>query len=154
MRRLLLLTAASSLLLTACAPKRIPGTEIDDTDETRAVIQVMDDYRKAVEREDANAILALLSDDFRDNGGTGTAADDVDKARLQAELPARFQKLDNIRLELTVKKLVFEEEAALATYNYSYSFQMGPDGKLQSDTDIKQMTLVRRDGKWKIQSGI
>ncbi len=153
MRRLLLLTAAA-LLFSACTPRRIPGTEIDDTAESRKIIGVMEEYRKAVEREDPEAIIALLTEDFRDNGGTGAPGDDVDRDRLKAELPERFAKLENIRLELTVKKLAVELDTATATYNYSYSFQFGAEGKPQSDADIKQMVLKRKDDKWKIESGI
>ena len=63
-----LLVAAA--LLGGCGPKRIPGTDIKDSPETRAVGDVIEQYRLAVERRDPNAVLALVSRKYFDNAGT------------------------------------------------------------------------------------
>ena len=57
-RAVLLLLAASAF--AACGPKRIGDTDIVDSTYARAVLGVVDDYRKAAERRDADAVLAVV----------------------------------------------------------------------------------------------
>lgn len=154
MKRLLLISAAC-LLSLACMPRRIPGTEIDDTSETRAILSVMEQYRQALEARDAEQLLSLVSPNFKDNSGTATIDDDFDFQRLKAELPGYLSKLENVRLEMTVRKIQVAEGAARAIYTYTTSFRMPALApKPQSDSEIKEMAFERLDGHWKIISGI
>ena len=74
------------LLTAACASKRIPGTELEDTDDTRAILAVMERYRSALEAKDAKAIQGLVSEAFREDGGTETPDDDLTYANLGEHL--------------------------------------------------------------------
>lgn len=143
--------------VSACAPHKIPGTDIDDTSDTRAVLEVVNAYRQAVERRDASAVAALADESFRDDGGSASPEDDLDFERLKTVLPARLQKLHDLRLDLTVKRVEFDDEQHVVrvTYSYQVTFKM-PDytSRPQSETDIKQMTLKYVDKGWKITSGI
>ena len=58
---LLTLAGLAALALLACGAKRIPGTEIRDTPETRAVVAAIEAYRQAAEKRDAEAVMALVS---------------------------------------------------------------------------------------------
>ena len=49
MQKFILLAAVLALALTGCSPKKIPGTDLDDTSETRAVIDVLQKYRDSFE---------------------------------------------------------------------------------------------------------
>ncbi len=62
------------VLAVGCSTKRIPGTEIDDNDETRAIPKVNEQDRMAVEARDANRVIGLVADTFRDNGGSEAGA--------------------------------------------------------------------------------
>jgi hypothetical protein len=152
---LLLLVLAVSL---GCMAKKIPGTDIDDTSDTRGVVETLNKYRAAVEKKDSNELIGLFDESFRDDGGTSSADDDLDFARLRTALPQRFERWEDIRLDMNVRKVEFDEGSANArvTYTYTVSFRMPSlSQKTQTETDIKQMTLKRvsRDG-WKITSGI
>ena len=39
--------------VVGCAPKKIPGTDINDNDDTRAILDLIEAYRRAYEKEDA-----------------------------------------------------------------------------------------------------
>ena len=72
-------------LRRGCSPKRIPGTEIEDTGDNRAVYEVVRAYQKALEGRDAAAILALVSPDYFDAAGT------PDPGRRPRPRPARAE---------------------------------------------------------------
>lgn len=144
-------------LLAACAPKRIPGTDINDTSDSRAILQTMERYRAALEALDAKAIVALVSPEFRDDVGTETPDDDLTYANLQSHLEALFSKIKSPRVEMSVRRLVFNDagDAAVATYYWKASWRMpGLTQRSDQDSELKQMLLKRVDGQWKIVSGI
>src|SRR5579859_4741413 len=95
---------ASAILLVGCGARRIPGTDIEDNEDTRAILKVMEQYRTAVEARDADGVIRLASESFKDDGGTATPEDDLDYAGLQKKLPKRFARLDDIHLDLSIRK--------------------------------------------------
>jgi hypothetical protein len=153
-----ILTVVATLALAGCAHQKIAGTEIDDTDDTRAILNVIETYRQAVEKRDAQTIVALAHESFRDDGGSANPDDDLTYQDLGSKLPVRMSRLDDIRLEVSVRKIEFDEEASIAraTYTYTTSFKLpNLTPKAQSEGEIKQMTFKRADKKaWKITSGI
>jgi hypothetical protein len=156
-RWVLLAATAVALAASGCAAKKIPGTEIDDNTDTRAVLDVINAYRVAVEHRDAQAVVELVDPSFRDDGGSANPEDDLDYRNLGAVLGSRLDKVKDLRLDLTVRRIEFDEEGlrARATYSYQLSFKM-PDytSRSQTEADIKQMTLKRVEKGWKITSGI
>lgn len=152
----------STLAVLAGCVHKIPGTEIDDTADSRAVLDVMTAYRAAVEQRNAQAIIDLADPAFRDDGGSSTPEDDLDYSTLYTSLATRFQRMEEVRLDMNVRKMEFDPQTAAArvTYTYTFSFKMPTlSGRTQTDTDIKQMMLKRtdeKDGKarWRIVSGI
>jgi hypothetical protein len=157
--RQLLVVSCALTLVSACAPRRIPGTEIDDTDDTRAILGVMEKYRTAVERKDAQQIITLVSDSFKDDLGTPAPDDDLDFARLRERLPGILSQVDDPHLEMTVRKIeIIPADKTLnarAVFTYTTSFRMpGLSSKRQSDSEIKEMWFARVGEDWKIVSGI
>ncbi len=146
-----------ALSVAACTPKLIPGTNIHDTDDTRAILDVMDRYRRAVESRDINQLMPLLADSFHDDMGTSTPDDDLDYARLRAEQPQRFARLSDVRVDMTVRKVEIDDEqqVARAVYTYTTSFKMpGLSDRPVTDSEIKEMRFKRVGDQWKITSGI
>lgn len=156
MRTSLVMMAA--VALSGCALHKIPGTDIDDTSDTRAILEVVGKYRNAVEARNTQAIIELADESFRDDGGSATPDDDLEYKTLFSALPARFQRWDDVRLDLSVRRIELNPEASAArvTYSYTMSFRMPSlTQRTQSETDIKQMVLKRAGDKdWKIVSGI
>lgn len=147
-----------ALAITGCMPKKIPGTELDDTTDTRAVIDVLQKYRVAVESKNADAIIKLTDPSFRDDGGSSSPDDDLDYGSLGARLGARLAKVSDLKLDVTIRRIEFDTEGTVArvTYSYQMSFRMPEySSRTQSENDLKQMLLKRvGDQEWKITSGI
>ena len=158
MRSLLIPLSLLAVLLVGCTPKKIPGTDLDDTSETRQIIDVLQKYRVAVEHKDLDTLLKMADPSFRDDGGSVNPEDDLDYAGLKTRLPERLAKVTDLKLDLTIKRIELDEEEKFArvTYSYQLTFKV-PDytTRTQSENDIKQMVL-KRDGSdgWKIASGI
>jgi hypothetical protein len=152
-------TAFALLLiaLSACSPKLIPGTEIQDTEDTRALLLIMEKFRSALENKDVKALVALTAPTFRDQSGTPDPDDDLDAAHLESQLTNRLAKIQDIHVEIDVRKIDVEEKEARIIYYYTVTFRPKVAGaKAERDADLKQMVLVR-EGKgadWKINTGI
>lgn len=155
--RLLAVAAAALLALPACSQKNIPGTSIPDTDDTRALVALMDAYRNSVETGDVDKLVGLVSSTFRDQGGTASLDDDLDTGNLESSLRERFGRLANVRLDMDIRSIDVQprENTAHAIFYYTLRFEMpGLTDRLQTAADLKRMDFRREDGEWRIQSGI
>jgi hypothetical protein len=150
-RRLSLL-AAPLVGLLACGPHRIPGTDLEDNGDTRAIIDVMQKYNNALVAKDAGAILDLVDPTFRDTGGTLTPEDDLDYAKLKSVLPQRLARLNDIALKMDIKTIDVKGDLASAVYTWVSSFKLA--NRSFTESDIKRMDFRRTASGWKILSGI
>jgi hypothetical protein len=147
--------ALLSLIVVAaagCGPHRIPGTDLEDTGDTRAIIDTIARYNSALEARDANAILALVDPEFRDNAGTLSPDDDIDIERLRTVLPQRLAKLQDVAVRIEIKTIDVKGDRAQAVYTWVSQFKL--NGKTMTESDIKRMDLRRTAEGWKILSGI
>ncbi len=149
--------AAALVATSACGPRLIPGTDLNDTDDTRAILKVMEIYRAAVEARDAQRVISLVADSFKDDLGTASPEDDLDYAGLRAKLPQSLARLEDVHLEMNVRKVDVDtrEKVARAIFTYTTSFRMpGLSAKPQNDSEIKEMHFKQVGDQWKILSGI
>jgi hypothetical protein len=140
------------LLALGCAAHKIPGTDIDETADANAIIEVVGKYNTAIDAQDAAGILALVDSSFYDDAGTLTPEDDLDYAALKAKLPAMLLKFQDVRVKVTVKALTVVGDKASLVYNYVITFRIGQ--KVTTDSDIKRMDFKRVGGVWKIVKGV
>jgi ketosteroid isomerase-like protein len=155
--KLRLLSSLILTLLVGCGARRIPGTEIEDNDDTRAILKVMELYRAAIEARDAPGVLRLISESFKDEGGTSQPEDRMNYADLQKKLPVQLAKLEDVKLDLNIRKIEIHRETSMASavYTYNLSFRLPRlSNKPKSESEIKQMWFRRDNGVWKIASGI
>jgi hypothetical protein len=149
------LVAAALLLASGCAPRLIPGTDIERNDDTEAIIQVMEKYRRAMEGRDAEALMSVISPQFRDNGGTSTPDDDLDYRSLLEALKNRFEKIDEVHLQIDVRDIDVQRDDASAVYYYTLRWRMPRlTNTPHSSAELKRMEFKRAQGAWKIVSGI
>lgn len=145
----------SLLVATSCAVHKIPGTDIDDTSDTKAILDVMDRYRRALERKDPDAIMKLVAADFHDDAGTSDPSDDLDRTAFQKTLPARLNRIEDISLDISVRKIVVEKDTASAVYYYNERFRLPSlTNRPQSEGDLERMEFRRVGNEWKITRGI
>ncbi|MFN0062469.1 MAG: DUF4440 domain-containing protein [Myxococcaceae bacterium] len=144
------------IALSGCLPRRIPGTDLDDTPDVRAIMTVMELYRSALEAQDAKALVDLADPSFQDDAGTPNVADDLDFKALQNVLPQRLSKLADVKLDLDVRKIDVSPDRrhAVATYYFVARFRpLGVETKAQREMDLKQMTFLSDGKAWRITSG-
>jgi hypothetical protein len=156
MLRTALAALALAVAATACAPKRLPGTEILDTRDNRAVIDVVMRYREALERRDAPAVLALVAPRYFDDGGTPDPADDLDRARLEEALPGTLEKLEGAKVEFTLRRVDVKGDEATAEVLWDTWYRVTtPGGAVaRRDSDLQRLRLARVDGAWKLAGGL
>jgi len=155
-----LVPAALLLLVAACGAPKIKDTEIEDTPDNRAILDVIEQYRLAYEKRDAPALLALVSPRYMEDGGTAGTEDDYDfdglKARLEGEDFARVLKA---RLSVTINDLEVNGDRAHADMRIETRYQTGPTEEGQEPewhmhADDNRMEFSRNGGAWKIISGM
>ncbi len=152
------LCVAMALLASGCAFRKIPGTEIEDSPASRAVLAVVGRYREGVEKNDVPMIVSLLDSSFYDDGGSVDPDDDLDIRNVVDTLAKRFSQIRDLRFSLTVRRIEFDEKHTRATVTYTYQivFRMPKfASRMQTESDIKQMRLKYSEKLgWRIVSGI
>jgi len=145
-----------ALPLFACATHRIPGTQIPDTSDTRAIVAAIEAYRLAAEQRDAGGVLALVSPQYYDNAGTPDPSDDVDYAQLRARLTDDYRRITALRLDINVKQVDVTGDRAAAYVDYDEYYRIatkaGEVAKQASDTH--RMQFAREDHAWHFVSGL
>jgi len=148
------LLLAPVLLASGCI-HYFPGTEIPDNVDTRAIKDVMEKYRTAVEAKDVGTIISLCSEQYRDDAGTIQTEDDLDYATLREVLPKRLSRVQSSNLYMELKRIDVERDHAIATYSYVWRYRIPTlSTRPESESDIMQMTFKRIGQQWKITRGL
>jgi len=156
MKPLLLLASLCVLGAASGCVRYFPGTEIPDNNDTRAIKDVMEKYRNAVEAKDVGTIVALCSERYRDDAGTIQTDDDLDYATLRELLPKRLAKVQSSSLYMELKRIDVQQDDAIATYSYVWRYRLPSltHNRPESNSDIMQMTFKRIGKEWKITRGL
>jgi hypothetical protein len=144
------------VLAAGCKPSLLPGTEIPETRDTRAVYDVLAAYRAALVARDPKAVLALVAPNYFDNGGTPEPADDLDRAGLEASLEKDLPRTEGQRIEFTVRNIQIKGDDAFAEIFYDSYYRVKAGSVLvpRRDSDVSRLHLQRQQGIWKIVSGL
>jgi len=152
--------AAATLAIfvcAACSHNTIPGTNIPDRPENRAVLDIVAAYKAAMEARDANALLGLAAPNYYDRGDPNKmSTGPLDYGSLRREIPDDFKDVKSVHLDITVRDVQVEGDKARVDYyavlRYAVSVPTGE--KWFSEADDARMRLVRINGHWKIASGL
>jgi SnoaL-like domain len=144
------------LTAAACSHATLPGTNIRDTPQNRAVLDVFGRYKQALEARDARAILALTTPDYSDAGDPARGIGPIDHQVLEQRLKGDLSKVTGVRFEATVKDVEVKGEQARLDYFQVLRYAVAtPSGeKWKSESDDARMRFVRINGEWKIASGL
>lgn len=156
MHRLALALAA---LLTGCAAEAhyIPGTRVSDSSENQAVIDRVEDYRMAVERKDASALVLMASKRYWEDAGTPSGSDDYGYQGLQQILTGRFQQVDAIRYSMKYMNVERRGERAYVDVLIDASFTVkdARGQEVRADMRDQNQFVLEWDGKqWLFLSGM
>ena len=145
-------------LCIACASstRYVPGTRIADNDENRRIIGAIEQYRLAMERRDAGALLAMASKNYWEDGGTPIGSDDYGYDGLRDVLATRFQRAESVRYNMRYMGLKRERNLAyvevLVDASYTISTAGGP--VRQEMRDQNQLVLEFDGRRWLFISGM
>lgn len=156
MRRVLPTFFLLAFAAGACAHSKIPRTNIDDTDENREILKLVEEYQRAFEQRDAGAVLALVSPRFYEDNGNTDRSDDYDYNGLQESLSKDFARTKAMQLEVRVDAIEVDDELAFAELYYTYRAQNEYPAGLQWDTgsDRTRLRFERHDERWLIVGGL
>jgi hypothetical protein len=145
--------------LAACAGSQnyIYGTQVVDSEENRQLIGVVEQYRTAVERKDTQALLAMASKNYWEDGGTPTGSDDYGYDGLHDVLMNRFARADGIRYSMKymgVRRLARNRAAVDVMIDASYSIATAQGPKRLDMKDQNELVLEYDGRKWLFLSGM
>jgi hypothetical protein len=103
MKRLLIAMIASSVTsLGACAAQvtYVAGTRVPYSDSNKSVLDACEEYRLAVERGDADALMLMAHKQYWEDSGTPSGSDDYGIEGLRNVLLTRLQKAKEIRYSM------------------------------------------------------
>jgi len=151
-------TALLALLVLAagCKPSLLPGTEIPSTPETRAVFDVLQAYRGALEKRDPKAVLALVAPSYYDTAGTPEPGDDLDRAGLEASLEKDLPRTEGEKLDFTIRRIEVNGDDAMVEIFYDSYYRVKTPGTVvpRRDSDVSRLRLKKLGGAWKFVSGL
>lgn len=170
MRTITLCAFGALALLASCATENIKGTEIPDTPQNRAVLEVFFEYVSALKEKQPEKLIALVSESYLDHNGTDDATDDVDYGNIKTFLNSdAYGKIKAMNLFFIIKDLLLSEDNETAKILYYYEVRLKTDrlvapeenSSINSDkekwlkeTEVNQMVLKKEKDTWKIVSGL
>jgi len=142
--------------LAACTHNTIPGTNVPDEPQNRAVLQVLANFKQAMENRDADALLALAAPGYFDKGDPSRPTDPHDLAGLRRSVPKDFNGVRSLKLDIDIRNVKIEGDSAQVDYFGVMRYAIAvPNGeKWFSESDDQRMKFVKIDGDWKISSGM
>lgn len=149
-----LLVAVTSF---GCARDVIPNTDVEDTAESREVVEFVEEYRKAVTGKNVGKLLSLASDDYYDDMGTPDGTDDVDKESLSGRLKEAFgQELLAVHYDIRYRDVTFLPTKVLVDFTYIGRFRVEtPDGpRWERRLSDNRLVLERKGEQYLILSGM
>jgi ketosteroid isomerase-like protein len=137
-------------------PKRLPGTDIRETPDTRAIYSVLEAYVNALNARDPAGVLAHVAPDYLDGAGTPEATDDLDRAQLERAIVEDLGRVDSTKLAVTLRKIEVQGDTAFAEVFYDSYYRVRTESRVvpRRDSDVHRIQLRRVDGEWKITSGL
>lgn len=141
-----------------CTRDVIPNTDVEDTPETREVVDFVEKYRSAVIERNVPALLKLASKDYYDDMGTPQGDDDVDLEGLKERLTQTFgEDLLSVHYDIRYRDVVFLPTKILVDYTYIGRFRINANEGPRWERRLadNRMVLSRsKDGKYAILSGM
>jgi len=147
-----------------CAHSRmIPGTTVPDTEENRAVLNAVEEYRQRLVAKNIEGLLLLASDRYFEDSGTPRADDDYGYEGLKHVLQTRLSRVQSLRYEIqyrTVRgtggKANGGGKAEVEVYiNGSFELAAETGERYRRVNDYHRFVLERNvNDKWKFLSGM
>lgn len=100
MKRLALIVALTSSGACAQRVNYVAGTRVPYSDMNKSVLDTCEEYRLAVERRDADALMLMVHKQYWEDSGSPSGSDDYGVEGLRNVLLTRLQKASEIRFSM------------------------------------------------------
>ena len=100
MTKLSVLLAIATIAGCARNGTYVNGTKVPYSAANKAVLDTVEEYRMAVERGDAEALMLMAHKQYWEDSGTPSGGDDYGYEGLRAVLTTRLQKVSDIRYSM------------------------------------------------------
>ena len=145
--------------LSGCAAEvhYIPGTRVASSSANQALIDRVEDYRMAVERKDATALVLMASKRYWEDAGTPSGSDDYGYQGLQDILTGRFQQVDAIRYSMKYMNIARKGDRAYidVLIDASFTLKDARGQEVRADMRDQNQFVLEWDGKaWLFLSGM
>jgi|SRR5579871_2399823 len=147
---LLLAGLMTITLLNGCKPKLIPSTNVPATKENERIVKFMEQYKAAVEKRSADAVMELVAKDFSDNMGTDDPALHLDYLGLKEKLEKTLPRIQDIRLGMFIQHIgKIEKDVYEVVFYFNKQMLMEvPSGeKWVSAKEVSRMVIRKRHDK-------
>jgi hypothetical protein len=142
--------------LLACSHAVIPGTNVPDDPQNRAVLEVVAMYKQAMEARDARALLSLAAPGYFDQGDPSRPSEPRDLEGLRKSVPKDFSDVRALKLDIDIRNVKVEGDRAQVDFFGVLRYAVAvPNGeKWFTEADDARIKLARVDGAWKIVAGL
>jgi hypothetical protein len=140
-----------------CAHKSmVPGTQVVDSEENRAVLRVIEEYRQRLTEKNVEGLLLLASDRYFEDSGTPSAVDDYGYDGLKFVLANRLTRLRSIRYDIQYRGAKIQGDRAEVEAFLSGAFELIGESResYRRIGDHHRFVLERAGDKWKFVSGM
>ena len=105
-------------VFAGCKPSLLPSTNLKDNGENRALVTFMLEYKGAIEKRDADAVMKLVAKDYFEDNGNLEQEDDYGYEGLRDKLISRFEHLKAVRLDLFIQNSNEDKGKVYVDYRY------------------------------------
>ena len=152
---------SSSLLVlsfgASCAhPNFYPGTTILQTEDTQKIVETIDQYRLRLAERNADGLLVMASEKYREDSGTPRSDDDYGYEGLRQVLKTRLGRLKSIWYEIEMRDIRVRGQEADVDVFLNGSFEMKAAGgdRYRRVNDYHRFVLEKQGDRWKFLSGM
>jgi hypothetical protein len=143
---------------TSCASSKvIPGTRIRDEPRNREVINIVEDYRRALEGRKISKLLAMAHPHYYEHSGTPTGSDDYGYRGLLKVVRKRMKQVMAVRCNLKYMRIHWPAKNQVEVEVYvSASFQLKTEEgeRWHRMTDYNKFVLVKDKDRWLFIGGM
>jgi hypothetical protein len=129
---------------SGCKPDLIAGTQVEDSEENRKVLEFLTRYQAAMQSRKSDDVVQLCAADYFETNGNDKPDDDYNLDGLRERLNKHFEKTKELTLEVYVQK-VERNDAGIVAVAYRYNTRAlvaFPAGeKWVTATDVSRIVL-------------
>ena len=147
-----------ALSLAGCGPGYLDAAQkVRATPPNKEIFEVLKAYHQALENRDIDALKALVSPQFAENGGTtDDPTDDYGYEKLIQKLTILRDNVKKLHLQLQLREIEIKGDDAIAEVHFVGTALLTDGGvdNYRTWDDFNRVKFKREDGAWRIIGGL